>query len=80
MENNTLLSKLLNGTFLTAIVFVIIGVLTIIDPGYIKAKWGDTEWTSQLIVGGGYIIIGSIIIIVKGISIYKSYKKDKNEY
>lgn len=74
---NKLLSKI-NGTFLTAVFFIIVGILTIIDPGYVQAKWGtESSWVDQLMIGGGYIIIGSIVAIVQGISIYKSYNKDK---
>ncbi len=77
MEDNTLLSKL-SGKFLTGIIFIVAGILTIIDPGYVKAKWGsDSGWETQLIAGGGFIIAGSIVAIVQGISIYKSYKKEK---
>ncbi|MDN5104865.1 hypothetical protein O8C79_06115 [Aliarcobacter butzleri] len=68
----------INGTFLTAVFFIIVGILTIIDPGYVQAKWGpESSWVDQLMIGGGYIIIGSIVAIVQGVSIYKGYKKDK---
>lgn len=37
---NSLLSKI-NSIFLTALFFIIVGILTILDPGYVKAKWGQ---------------------------------------
>ncbi|WP_148625962.1 hypothetical protein [Aliarcobacter cryaerophilus] len=74
---NNIISKI-NSEFLTGIFFIIVGILTIIDPGYVQAKWGnDAGWEIQFIFGSGLIIVGSFKIIYQSILIYKSYKKDK---
>jgi hypothetical protein len=70
---NSLLSKI-NSTFLTAIIAIFMGIVTILDPSY--TKWGTDE-ISNIMMGILIIVGGSIVAIVQGISIYKSYKKDK---
>ncbi|MFY9084939.1 hypothetical protein [Aliarcobacter cryaerophilus] len=76
MRNNIIFK--INAEFLTGIFFFIVGILTIVNPEYVQAKWGnDAGWEIQLVFGGGLIIVGLIKIIYQIISIYKSYKKDK---
>lgn len=70
---NSLLSKI-NSTFLTAIIAIFMGIVTILDPSY--TKWGTDE-ISNIMMGILIIVGGSIVAIVQSISIYKSYKKDK---
>lgn len=74
---NNIISKI-NSEFFTGIFFIIVGTLTIIDPGYVQAKWGANEgWITQLMMGGGLVLVGLIKVVLQIISIYKSYKKDK---
>lgn len=73
MKNNTLLSKL-SGTFLTAVIAIFMGIITVLYPSY--TKWGTDE-VSNTIMGILIIIGGSIVAIIQGISIYRSSKKDK---
>ncbi len=62
--------------FITGLFFILAGILTILYPSLVEYKWGDKDGESSLLVGTAYIIIGSIVAIVQGISIYKSSKKD----
>ncbi|RXJ94475.1 hypothetical protein CRU94_08455 [Arcobacter sp. AHV-9/2010] len=73
MENSSLFDKL-SGKFLTAIIIIVFGMYIIINPSY--TKWGTDE-TANTIIGIICVIFGFIVAIYQIISIYKSYKKDK---
>ncbi|WP_148625956.1 hypothetical protein [Aliarcobacter cryaerophilus] len=76
MENN-IFSR--TNILLTSIIAIFFGIFVILDPSLVEYKWGDKNGESSLLVGTGYIIIGSIVAIVQAISIYRSSKKDKKE-